>query len=111
MVLLACGIFFVAVWVLDYLTDPHLIFLPLYLFPCMVLTLALNLRWGIAAAIIAAFTCTWIECLTDKINDDFAGIFIWNFTMRLMVSLLVILLLHGIRKGNILFFNRNSKTN
>ena len=111
MVLLACGIFFVAVWVLDYFTDPHLIFLPLYLFPCMVLTLALNLRWGIAAALIAAFTCTWIECLTDKINDNFAGIFIWNFTMRLMVSLLVILLLHGIRKGNILFFNRNSKTN
>jgi hypothetical protein len=111
MVLLACGLFFVSVWVLDYLTDPHLIFLPLYLFPCMLLTLVLNLRWGIAAAILATFTCTWIEHLTDKINDDFVGIFVWNFTMRLMIFLLVILLLHGIRKGNILFFNRNSKTN
>ena len=102
-ILLACGIYFAAVWALDYVTDPHLIFLPLYLFPCMMLTLVFNLRWGIAAAVIAAFTCTCIDSLTDKINHDFAGIFIWNFTMRLMVSMLVILLLHGIRKGREIF--------
>jgi hypothetical protein len=111
LLLLVCGTFLAAVWAVDYVTDPHLIFLPLYLFPCMVITLALNLRWGIAAAIIAMFTCTWIENLTDKNNGDFAGIFIWNFTMRLAVSLLVILLLNGLRRGNILFIKRTSKTN
>jgi hypothetical protein len=110
-VLLACGIYLAAVGALDYVTDPHLVFLPLYLFPCMMLTLVFNLRWGIAAAVIATFTCTCINSLTDKINHDFVGIFIWNFTMRLMVSLLVILLLDGIRKGNILFLYRKSKSN
>jgi hypothetical protein len=104
-VLLAClGSLAVIAW-LDYVTDPHLIFLPLYLFPCMVLTLASNLRWGLAAVLLTTGIATVIEVVTNKISDDLAEIFVWNFLMRLAVSLLVLVLLDRIRKENILFFN------
>ena len=104
-VLLACVASLAVIAWLDYITNPHLIFLPLYLFPCMMLTLVTNLRWGFAAALLTTGIGTVIEVVTNKISDDWAEIFVWNFLMRLAVSLLVLLLLDRIRKENILFFN------
>ncbi len=110
-VVLASGMFLTLVVVLDYVTNPHLIFLPLYLFPCMILTLVSNLRWGISTALVAMGIATWVECLTNKINYHLTAIFAWNFEMRLAVALLVLLLLQRIRRENILFINRRANPN
>jgi hypothetical protein len=105
-VLLACGLFLLAVMALDYVTDPHMIFLPLYLFPCMVVSLVLNLRWGAAAVVVATGAATWVEYFTNKANHyAFAEVSGWNVVMRLAVSLLVLFLIDRIRRENFLFFN------
>ncbi|MEI9863131.1 MAG: hypothetical protein WDN00_00940 [Limisphaerales bacterium] len=105
-VLLVIGVFLTTIVVLDYVTNPRLIFLPLYLFPCMMLTLVSNLRWGTIIALVATATATWVECLTNKINYHLTEIFAWNFAMRLAVCLLVLFLLDRIRQESILFINR-----
>jgi hypothetical protein len=103
-VLLGCSLFLLLVMVLDCITNPHLIFLPLYLLPCMMITLVANLRWGISAVLLTTAAGTWIEYITNKLNHyTFAEVFVWNFVMRLAVCLLVLILLHRIRKENILF--------
>lgn len=104
-VILASGLFFAIVSFLDYITDPHLIFLPLYLMPCMTLTLVMNLRWGIAAAVVTAITGELVEYLTGS-HYTMMQAFGWNFIMRVAVSVLVVVLLERIRKENIVFAAR-----
>jgi hypothetical protein len=109
---LFCSLTLVVVAKLDFITDPHLIFLPLYLFPCMILTLALNLRWGIFATLVATGAGCWIEYVTNKLSHySLAEVFIWNFLMRTAVSLVVLMLLDRIRKENILFSQRKTNPN
>jgi hypothetical protein len=105
-VLLGCGLFLAVVAVLDDITDPRMIFLPLYVLPCMMVTLVLNLRWGVVSVFLATCISTGIEYFTNKFSNYTADVFIWNFNMRLAVSLLVLVLLNRIRQENILFFNR-----
>jgi hypothetical protein len=106
-VLLACGLYLAIVAWLDYITNPHLIFLPLYLFPCMMLTLVLNFRWGVAVAVLSIAVGTTIESLTSKLPQlSLPEVFVWNFMMRLVICLLVLALLNRIRKENILFIQR-----
>lgn len=95
---------FTAIVGMDYITDPHLIFIPLYLLPCMMFTLVLNLPWGIAAALFAAIMSALVQYVTGKSGDyTLATVFGWNLAMRFAVFLLVITLLDRIRKGSILF--------
>lgn len=105
-VVLASGLLFVIVAGLDFVTDPRLVFLPLYLLPCMILTLTLNLRWGIAAALLGAVSRSLMEYFG---NPNYAAmeVFGWNLVMRLAIFLIVALLLDRIRKGSILFFSDN----
>jgi len=105
-VVLASGLLFLTVAALDFVTDPHMTFMPLYLLPCMILTLVLNLRWGIAAALVVAISSSLMEYSANP-NYGVEEVFGWNFTMRLGIFLFVILLLDRIRKGNILFLSRN----
>jgi len=109
-VVLASGLLFVIVAALDFLTDPHLVFLPLYLLPCMILTLVLNLRWGIAAAVLAAVSRSLME-YSGNPNYAVTEVFGWNLAMRLATFLIVALLLDHIRKESILFFpgDRNQR--
>ncbi|MEI8290486.1 MAG: hypothetical protein WCH99_13530 [Verrucomicrobiota bacterium] len=101
---------FVGAMIFDINTDPQLMVLPFYLFPCMVLTLALNLRWGMLAAIIANFAEAAIEYLASPGHQYTAAeVFGWNFIMRLAISLLVIVLLNRIRSENILFSSPKTK--
>lgn len=107
-VILASGVLFAGVAGLDWACNPHLAFMPLYLFPCMLIALATGWCWGLVVAILAAFTGTFIESMTF---DDYpVAIFGWNFAMRLAVYLLVILLLQRIRQESILFVPRKTKT-
>lgn len=105
-VVLASGLLFIIVAVLDFVTDPHLVFLPLYLLPCMILTLALNLRWGIAAALVGAVSRSLMEYASNP-NYKATEVFGWNLAMRLAIFLIVTLLLDRIRKESILFFAGN----
>lgn len=106
---LACGLALVGVTALDYLTEPRMIFLPLYILPCMILTLVWNLRWGFIAALLAAGASSWTEYATNKLSHyTLTEVFVWNFPMRFAATVLVLLLLNRIRKENILFLHRKS---
>lgn len=105
-VLLASGLWFVAIAVADLYTGPRVIVLPLYLFPAMLLTLFLNLRWGAAAALLGALVASTDE-YTTKFNANVIEVFGWNFPMRFLILFLVILLLDRISDGNVLFNSRN----
>jgi len=109
-VVLASGLLFLIVAALDYVTDPRMIFLPLYILPCMILTLVLNLRWGIASALVAMMIAS-LEEYSANSSYGLAEVFGWNFIMRFAIALFVILLLDRIRKGNILFSSRNHNHN
>jgi len=103
-VLLTCGLALLGIAWLDYITDPHMIFLPLYLIPCMMLTLVFNLRWGITAALLATGIGCWVEYVTNRVSHYTLGeVFGWNYAMRFGVALVVLLLLNRIRRENILF--------
>ena len=105
-VVLASGLLFLTVAALDFVTDPRMTFTPLYLLPCMILTLVLNLRWGLAAALVGAIASSLMEYSANP-NYGVEEVFGWNFAMRLGLFVFVALLLDRIRKGNILFLSRN----
>jgi hypothetical protein len=105
-VVLASGLLFLIVAALDYVTDPHMTFLPLYILPCMILTLMLNLRWGIAGVLVGMMVASLQEYSANP-SHGLAAVFGWNFIMRFAIALVVILLIDRIRKGNILFSSRN----
>jgi len=105
-VVLASGLLFAIVAVLDYVTPPPMSFLPLYLLPCMVLTLVLNLRWGIAAALVATVSSSLVQYYTS-LNYRVAEVFGWNFIMHFALFLLAVCLLDHLRRKNILFTSRN----
>jgi hypothetical protein len=109
-VLLASGLLFLTVAKLDLITDSHMSFLPLYLLPCMILTLMLNLGWGIAAALVGAITVSLMQYYTGPYHEV-AKVFGWNFGMRLVIFLFVTLLLDRIRKENTLLFFHNHHHN
>lgn len=103
-VVLASGLLLAMVAALDYLSTPQMIFLPLYLLPGLVLTLVLNLRWGIPAALTAMSAASLVEYLTNR-NYHFVEVFGWNLPMRCAVALVIVLLLDRIRKENVLFLS------
>lgn len=106
---LVCALALILASVLDYVTDARMIFMPLYILPCMMLTLVLNLRWGVIAALLAAGASSWTEYATNKLSHyTLTEVFVWNFPMRFAVTVLVLLLLNRIRKENILFLHRKS---
>ena len=109
-VVLASGLLFLIVALLDFLTNPNLVFLPLYLLPCMILTLVLNLRWGIAAAIVGAVARSLMEYAGNP-NYAVTEVFGWNLVMRLAIFLIVTVLLDRIRTESILFYpgDRNQR--
>jgi Sulfotransferase family len=70
---------------------PHLILLPLYLFPCGLLTLKLNQRWGAVACVIAAAIGPAILMLRDPAYGS-AGVLLWNTLMRLFTLWITVVL-------------------
>ena len=109
-IVMGSGLVFIGAMIFDLNTDPQLMVLPFYLFPCMVLTLALNLRWGMVAAVIANLAEASIEYLASSTHHYTAAeVFGWNFIMRLAISLLVVVLLNRIRSENILFSTAKPK--
>ncbi|HEY5298478.1 MAG TPA: hypothetical protein VIK59_11195 [Verrucomicrobiae bacterium] len=102
-VILTSGLLFIMVGAIDYFTNPNMGFLPLYLLPCMMLTLVLDFTWGIVTAFVAAVASSLIEYFTSPIHGVIE-IYEWNFFMRLAFLSIVILMLNRIRRESILFF-------
>ena len=103
-VVFGCGLFLALVAWLDYITNPLMIFMPLYLFPAMMITLVLNRRWGIAFVLLSAGISTAVEFATNKISPEVSA---WNLVMRMVLFLIVLWLVDRIRKENILFAARH----
>jgi hypothetical protein len=101
-VVLITSIFFILVMVLDGLTNPNLIFFPLYLLPCVIFTLALNRRWGTLAALLASVVGPLLQRPGDP-EFQLLSVEFWNTLMRFAVFEMVVMLLDRIRRDNILF--------
>jgi len=101
-VVLVTSIYFFLVVVLDMLTNPFYIFLPLYLLPCIVFTLSLNWRWGTLAAVIASVVGPLVQRFDDP-GYQILAVECWNTLMRLAIFQTVVLLLDRIRRDNVLF--------
>jgi hypothetical protein len=104
-VVLASGLWFLLVAWGDVFTGPRVIFLPLYLFPAILITLFLNLRWGTLVVLLSALNACAEEYLS-RYNASVAQVFGWNFAMRFLILFLVILLLDRVRQENVLFTSR-----
>jgi len=101
-VVLGAGLFLALLLPLNILASPHCTFLPLYLLPCLVLTLTLNPRWGTLAAILAAGGSALAQHLGDPVyfsRDDT----LWNAVMRLVIFQGTVLLLGRMQAKTVLF--------
>ena len=103
-VILISSVLFIIVAIGDFFTGPRVLFLPIYLIPAMLITLVLNLRWGIVVVLLAALSACTDEYL--RLNSNALQVFGWNFTMRFTISFLIILLLDRLRHENVLFAPR-----
>lgn len=102
-VIIAAGLFFIGVMWVDATTTPQLNLLPLYLLPCMVLTLVVDRRWGSASAIITAVAGPFVMRFEDAYYCHFTVEF-WNTLAHLLVFQLVVFVLDCIRRDDVLFW-------
>jgi hypothetical protein len=101
-VVLITSLYLAMLVVLDAMTNPYYLFLPLYMLPCVIFTLTLNWRWGTAAALIAAAAGPLTQRFEDPGYQSWSVEF-WNTLMRFVIFQLVVLLLDRIRQESILF--------
>jgi len=106
-ILLFSALWFLAIAAGDIWTGPRVSFLPLYLFPAMLVTLFLNLGWGAFTVLLGAFVVS-LEEYVSRYNASLVKVFAWNFPMRFLMLFLVILLLNRLRHDNVLFTPRES---
>ncbi len=106
-VVLASSAWFFAIALADLYTGPRVILLPMYLFPAMLITMFLNLRWGSFVVLMGAVVASFDE-YASKFNPDIVEVFGWNLAMRFLIMFLVILLLDRLSLDNILFHSRKS---
>ena len=86
------------------MTDPRITFIPVYIFPCMCITLALGLWWGVIITLFAAFAGVIVERLTTlHYTAEDLG---WNFIMRSVVYMLLLFLADRFRRESVLFVQR-----
>jgi hypothetical protein len=101
-VIIAASFFLILVVVLDVFTSPDLLLLPFYLLPCIILTLAMNWRWGTVTAVLAAILGPLLEHLDPGYQP--LEVEFWNAIARFMIFEMVVLLLERIRRKNVLFY-------
>ncbi len=103
-VILLTIFYFALVIGFDVLTGTQTLLTPFYMVPCIVLTLAMNWRWGTVAAVIAAILGPLFQ--RDDPGYQPLGIELWNTLMRLAIYLMVVVLLERVRRENILYTNQ-----
>jgi len=76
--------------------NPHLMFLPLYLLPCLALALLTNLRWATFFTFICAIIAPLVQGFNSAEYQSFSIMF-WNSSMRFLLTELLVLLFVRIR--------------
>jgi hypothetical protein len=102
-VVLASGAWLAAVATLQFYSSPHLGFMPLYLLPCLALTLTVGRSWGLVAAVFAAVVGPYVQRFGDA---DYLPVHVevWNTLIRLLSLQVTILLVDRLHRDNIVFF-------
>ena len=108
--ILAAGLYFGVLTYVHSQSNPHLMFLPLYLFPSAALTMIINRRWGIFCAVPGALIGPVLQWFRDT-DYKSPEILVWNISMRLVFVLLIVMLLDRVRLELVATHHlRNSKT-
>jgi hypothetical protein len=81
---------------LHHFANPHLVFIPFYLVPCGMLTLSINRRWGLLAALASALAGPMVQKLGDA-DYSSVGVLLWNAGMRFLLYATFICLLDRVR--------------
>jgi hypothetical protein len=73
----------------------------LYIIPCMIITLALNWRWGTVLAVV----CAVLGPILQRPDPAYQSLDIqfWNTAMRFVMYEMVVLMIERVRRENILF--------
>ena len=90
-VILTGFILYAGVVSLQLYASPHLMLLPLYMIPCLMIALVVGWRWGSILAILGAVTGPLVQMSKDS-DYNSPSVMIWNMTMRLIVLLALVLL-------------------
>jgi hypothetical protein len=85
---------------LSFITDPHLLFAPFYLFPCIFLVMKGDRR---LASFIAYIAAIMVPLVFYSLRPAFAQfqIVVWNIIMRTVVFQLIVLLLDRVQKQSL----------
>ena len=73
--------------------SPHLMFLPLYMIPCLIIALVAGWGWGSIMAILCAVAGPLVQSLGDTDYQP-SSVMIWNIAMRFIVLQTAVLLLN-----------------
>jgi hypothetical protein len=93
--------FLLLVVFIDYESGVNALMTGLYIIPCMLMTLALNWRWGTLFAVICAVLGPILQ-RPDPAYQAF-DIQFWNTAMRLVMYQMVVLMIERVRRASILF--------
>lgn len=94
-----------SVVVIDYSSGVNALMTGLYIIPCMLLTLALDWRWGTVMAIACAVIGPAMQLSDPGYRPP--QIMFWNFFMRMLMYEMVVLMIERVRRENILFAKRH----
>ena len=100
-VILLAVIFLLLVVMIDYFSGITALLTGLYIIPCMVMTLALNWRWGT----VFALTCAVLGPILQRPDPAYQALDIqfWNTVMRFVMYEMVVLMIERVRRLHILF--------
>jgi hypothetical protein len=92
-VIVTGGILFAIVVFMQMHSNPHLVFVPLYLIPCLMVALVAGWGWGSIMALMCAVVGPWVQSLHDQ-DYQSSSVMIWNMVMRFIIFQTVVLLLN-----------------
>jgi len=73
--------------------SPHLLFIPLYLIPCLMIALVAGWGWGSIMAILCSVAGPLVQSLND-LDYQPQSVMTWNIIMRFIVFQTIVLLLN-----------------
>ena len=77
--------------------DPHLMFLPLYILPCLALALVTNLQWATLFSIMCAILAPLVQGFNSAEYEPLP-VMLWNSSMRFLLIEMLVLLFVRIRR-------------
>ena len=92
-VVLSGAILFAGIVFLQMHVSPHLLFMPLYLIPCLMIALVAGWGWGSIMAILCSVAGPLVQSLND-LDYQPQSVMTWNIIMRFIVFQTIVLLLN-----------------